>query len=67
MEYELLESLARAKGRVKSREHLVDEIAHRDFDVFDRSVDVHVSALRKKWAMTRRSHGLSAPCGRSAT
>ena len=37
-----------AKGRVKSREHLVDEIAHRDFDVFDRSVDVHVSALRKK-------------------
>ncbi|MFT4548205.1 MAG: DNA-binding response OmpR family regulator [Verrucomicrobiales bacterium] len=48
VEYELLESLARAKGRVKSREHLVDEIAHRDFDVFDRSVDVHVSALRKK-------------------
>ena len=48
VEYELLESLARAKGRVKSREQLVDEIAHRDFDVFDRSVDVHVSALRKK-------------------
>ena len=48
VEYELLESLARAKGRVKSRELLVDEIAHRDFDVFDRSVDVHVSALRKK-------------------
>ena len=48
VEYELLESLARAKGRVKSREHLVDEIAHRDFDVFDRSVDVHISALRKK-------------------
>lgn len=48
VEYELLEALARAKGRVKSRESLVDEIAHRDFDVFDRSVDVHVSALRKK-------------------
>lgn len=48
VEYELLESLARAKGRVKSREQLVDEIAHRDFDVFDHSVDVHVSALRKK-------------------
>jgi len=48
VEYELLECLARAKGRVKSREQLVDEIAHRDFDVFDRSVDVHVSALRKK-------------------
>lgn len=48
VEYQLLESLARAKGRVKSRELLVDEIADRDFDVFDRSVDVHVSALRKK-------------------
>ena len=48
VEFDLLESLARAKGRVKSREHLVDEIAHRDYDVFDRSVDVHVSALRKK-------------------
>ena len=48
VEYALLECLARSKGRVKSREQLVDEIAHRDFDVFDRSVDVHVSALRKK-------------------
>lgn len=48
VEYDLLESLARARGRVKSREQLVEEIAHRDFEVFDRSVDVHVSALRKK-------------------
>ncbi len=48
VEFELLESLTRAKGRVKSREQLVEEIAQRDFDVFDRSVDVHVSALRKK-------------------
>lgn len=48
VEYELLECLARSEERVKSREHLVDEIAHRDFDVFDRSVDVHASALRKK-------------------
>lgn len=48
VEFDLLESLARAKGRVKSREQLVEEIAHRDYDVFDRSVDVHVSALRKK-------------------
>ena len=55
MEYELLESLARAKGRVKSRENLVDEIADRDFDVFDRSVDVHVSALRRKLGDDPRS------------
>ena len=55
VEYELLESLARAKGRVKSRENLVDEIADRDFDVFDRSVDVHVSALRRKLGDDPRS------------
>jgi len=48
VEFDLLESLVRAKGRVKSREVLVDDIANRDYDVFDRSVDVHVSALRKK-------------------
>ncbi len=48
VEFELLSSLLRAKGRVKSREQLVDEIADREFDVFDRSVDVHISALRRK-------------------
>jgi len=26
----------------------LDEIRDRDYDVFDRSVDVHISALRKK-------------------
>jgi DNA-binding response OmpR family regulator len=48
VEFDLLLSLARACGRVKSREQLVDEIRDRDYDVFDRSVDVHISALRKK-------------------
>jgi DNA-binding response OmpR family regulator len=48
VEFDLLVSLARAKGRVKSREQLLDEIRDRNYDVFDRSVDVHISALRKK-------------------
>lgn len=48
VEFDLLASLARARGRVKSREQLLDEIRARDFDVFDRSIDVHISALRKK-------------------
>jgi DNA-binding response OmpR family regulator len=48
VEFDLLLSLARAKGRVKTREALLDEIRDRDYDVFDRSVDVHISALRKK-------------------
>ena len=48
VEYDLLASLARAKGRVKTREQLLDEIAGRDYAVYDRSIDVHISALRKK-------------------
>ena len=48
VEFDLLLSLARAKGRVKTREALLDEIRDRNYDVFDRSVDVHISALRKK-------------------
>jgi len=48
VEYEILLSLARAAGRVKTREQLLLEVADRDFEVFDRSIDVHVSSLRKK-------------------
>ena len=48
VEFDLLASLARARGRVKSREVLLDEIRDRNYDVFDRSIDVHISSLRKK-------------------
>jgi DNA-binding response OmpR family regulator len=48
VEFGLLASLARACGRVKSREQLLEEFADRNFDVFDRSIDVHISSLRKK-------------------
>jgi DNA-binding response OmpR family regulator len=48
VEYEILLSLARASGRVKTRDQLLEEIRERDYDVFDRSIDVHISALRKK-------------------
>jgi DNA-binding response OmpR family regulator len=48
VEFDLLGSLARAKGRIKTREALLDECRERDYDVFDRSIDVHISALRKK-------------------
>lgn len=48
VEFDLLASLARARGRVKSREQLLDEVRERNFDVFDRSIDVHISALRRK-------------------
>ena len=48
VEFDLLASLARARGRIKSREALLDEIRDRNYDVFDRSIDVHISSLRKK-------------------
>lgn len=48
VEFDLLAALVRAKGRVKSRDALLDEVRERDFEVFDRSIDVHIAALRKK-------------------
>jgi DNA-binding response OmpR family regulator len=48
VEFDLLVSLARACGRVKTREQLLEDIAERNYDVYDRSIDVHISALRKK-------------------
>ena len=48
VEFDLLTSLAKAKGRVRSREALLEEIRDRNYDVFDRSIDVHISALRRK-------------------
>jgi len=48
LEFDLLACLARSRGRVKSREELVEAVAERNYDVFDRSVDVHVWSLRKK-------------------
>src|ERR1044071_92860 len=48
VEFDLLTSLARSRGRVKTREQLLEEVRTRDYDVFDRSIDVHIAALRKK-------------------
>jgi len=55
VEFDLLWCLASAAGRVLSRDRLLDAISGRDYEVFDRSVDVHVSALRRKLADDARS------------
>ena len=47
-EFGLLLSLAKAHGRVKTREQLIEEVADREWDVFDRAIDMHISTLRKK-------------------
>jgi len=48
VEYALLEKLLGAPGRIVGREELVKEVLHRNLSPFDRSIDTHVSNLRKK-------------------
>jgi DNA-binding response OmpR family regulator len=47
-EYDLLLALAVAHPRVKTRDQLLMEVAERDMEAFDRSIDVRIAALRKK-------------------
>jgi len=47
-EFELLATLARAAGRVLSREQLLDALKGATYETFDRSIDVHISKLRGK-------------------
>lgn len=47
-EFKLLYTFLRCAGRVMSREELFREVLEREFSVFDRSIDNHVSSLRKK-------------------
>jgi len=48
VEFNLLHVLLREAGRVVTREHLVQEVLSRKFSPFDRSIDMHVSKVRKK-------------------
>lgn len=48
LEFDLLTCLVQSRGRVKTREELLEAVAERKYDVFDRSIDVHISSLRKK-------------------
>jgi two-component system response regulator CpxR len=47
-EFVLLRTFLRSPGMVLSREELFREVLDRKFSVFDRSIDNHVSSLRKK-------------------
>lgn len=48
VEFDLLAALMRSAGRVKSRDALLAETRDRDYEIFDRSIDMHISALRRK-------------------
>jgi two-component system, OmpR family, response regulator CpxR len=48
VEFDLLERLLRAAGHIAKREDLVRQVLGRALSPFDRSIDMHVSNLRKK-------------------
>ena len=48
VEYEILAILLRSAGLVVKREELVRSVLGRELSVFDRSIDMHISHLRKK-------------------
>ncbi len=47
-EFSLLQELLKLAGQVVSREMLTEKVLGRKLAMFDRSIDVHVSSLRKK-------------------
>ena len=48
VELDILELLVRSAGRVVSRDELAASVLQRELTPFDRSLDVHISHLRKK-------------------
>lgn len=48
VEFDILAALMKSRGRIKSRESLIESLRDREYEVFDRSIDVHVAALRRK-------------------
>jgi DNA-binding response OmpR family regulator len=47
-EFDVLDALMRSAGRVISRDEIAATLYHRESTPFERSIDVHVSHLRKK-------------------
>lgn len=50
VEYDLLERLMRSAGRIVTREELSKDVLGRNSSPYDRSIDMHISNLRKKLA-----------------
>ena len=45
-QFKLLATMARAAGRVLSRDYLMQQLTGDTLDAFDRSIDVHISRIR---------------------
>lgn len=63
MEFKLLATLIRRKGRVQSRDRLLDDVWNLEADVTTRTIDTHIKRLRQKLGAagtlveTVRGHG----------
>ena len=75
-EFLVLDALARSAGRVQSRETLTYQALGRPLEPFDRSIDTHISNIRRKLCLdpgrgieikSSRGHGyvLTVPRGRA--
>ena len=58
VEFQILYAMMRESGRVFSREALLALFADKEWNKFDRSVDVHISTLRRKLAEATGRSGL---------
>lgn len=47
-EFDLLHTLVRANGRVKTRDELVEELRGRDWKLCGRAIVMHIFSLRKR-------------------
>ena len=48
MEFDILNILMTRSGRVVTRDAMMNALKGEDWDVYDRSIDVHISHIRKK-------------------
>jgi two-component system response regulator CpxR len=58
MEYDILQILMQKAGRVVTRDMLMEELKGTDWTVYDRSLDVHISHLRKKIGDDAKPHSV---------
>ncbi len=63
IEFALLEVLTRNAGRILSREYLTDAALGRKLGTFDRTIDVHISNLRKKLETESEPHQIKTVRG----
>src|SRR5437660_7409143 len=63
VEFNLLEGLLREAGRVVPRERMVNAVLSRKFSPFDRSIDMHVSKVRKKLGDTENDEHIKTVRG----